>query len=110
VGGGGTQLSEIITGNKQLVKQDTFQILISKCVVSINDIRKNRGDNPIQDSPVNESAIRLFNENTTPDLDHNSGVLLWSADIASPVQIIADPIQPLYLMITGLKVELHSVA
>jgi hypothetical protein len=36
---------------------------------TINDIRKNRGDNPIQDSPVKESAIRLFNENTTPDTD-----------------------------------------
>jgi hypothetical protein len=35
---------------------------------------------------------------------------LWSADIASPVQIVADPIQPLYLMLTGLKVELQSVA
>jgi hypothetical protein len=33
-------------------------------VTEINDIRKNRGDNPIQDSPVKESAIRLFNENT----------------------------------------------
>jgi hypothetical protein len=33
----------------------------------INDIRKHRGDNPIQDSPVKKSAIRLFNENTTPD-------------------------------------------
>jgi hypothetical protein len=30
---------------------------------------KKRGDNPIQDSPVKESAIRLFNENTTPDTD-----------------------------------------
>jgi hypothetical protein len=38
-------------------------------VVAINDIRKNRGDNLIQDSPVKESAIRLFNENTTPDID-----------------------------------------
>jgi hypothetical protein len=100
----------------------------------INDIRKSRGDNPIQDSLVKESAIRLFNENTTPDtdsteseltllkfrldqnqscphkdLDHNPGVLLWSADIASPVQIVADPLQPLYLMLTGLKVELLSV-
>jgi hypothetical protein len=34
---------------------------------AINDIRKHRGDNPIQDSPVKKSAIRLFNENTTPD-------------------------------------------
>jgi hypothetical protein len=33
------------------------------------DIRKDRGDNPLQDSPVKESAIRLFNENTTPDTD-----------------------------------------
>jgi hypothetical protein len=33
----------------------------------INDIRKHRGNNPIQDSPVKKSAIRLFNENTTPD-------------------------------------------
>jgi hypothetical protein len=44
------------------------------------------------------------------DLDHNPGVLLWSADIASPVQIVADPIQPFYLIVTSLKVELHSVA
>jgi hypothetical protein len=35
----------------------------------INDIRINRGDNPIQDSLVKESVIRLFNENTTPDTD-----------------------------------------
>jgi hypothetical protein len=35
----------------------------------IGEHRKNRGDNPIQDSPVKESAIRLFNENTTPDTD-----------------------------------------
>jgi hypothetical protein len=34
----------------------------------INDIRKHRGDNLIQDSPVKKSAIRLFNENTTPDI------------------------------------------
>jgi hypothetical protein len=39
------------------------------CVKPINDIHKNRGDNPIQDSPVKESAIRLFNENTTPNTD-----------------------------------------
>jgi hypothetical protein len=38
-------------------------------ICPINDIRKNRGDNPIQDSPVKESVIRLFNENTTPDTD-----------------------------------------
>jgi hypothetical protein len=30
--------------------------------VKIVDIRKDRGDNPIQDSPVKESAIRLFSE------------------------------------------------
>jgi hypothetical protein len=36
---------------------------------TINDICKNRGDNPIQDSPVTESAICLFNENTTPNTD-----------------------------------------
>jgi hypothetical protein len=36
---------------------------------SINDIRKNRGDNPIQDSPLKESAICLFDENTTPNID-----------------------------------------
>jgi hypothetical protein len=101
----------------------------------IHDIRKNRGDNPLQDSPVKESVISLFNENTTPDtdsteteltllslgwmkispvhiqdLDHNPGVLLWSGDIASPVQIVADPLQTLFLMLTGLKIELHSVA
>jgi hypothetical protein len=35
----------------------------------INDICKNRGDNPLQDSPVKESAIRLFNGNTTPNTD-----------------------------------------
>jgi hypothetical protein len=44
------------------------------------------------------------------ELDHNPVVLLWSADIASTVQIVAGPIQPLYLMLTGLKVELLSVA
>jgi hypothetical protein len=44
------------------------------------------------------------------DLDHNPDVLLWSADITSPVQVVADPQQPLCLMLTGLKVELHSVA
>jgi hypothetical protein len=38
-------------------------------MLPINDIRKNRGDNPIQDSPVKESAICLYNENTTPDTD-----------------------------------------
>jgi hypothetical protein len=37
--------------------------------LSINYSRKNRGDNPIQDSPVKESAIHLFNENTTPGTD-----------------------------------------
>jgi hypothetical protein len=94
---------------------------------TINDIRKNRGVNPIQDSPVEESAIRLFNENMTPDtdsteteltllkfrLDQISPVLIQDLDHypdVSPVQIVADPIQPLYLMLTGLKVELHSVA
>jgi hypothetical protein len=30
---------------------------------------KNRGEDPIQDSPVKESTICLFNENTTPDPD-----------------------------------------
>jgi hypothetical protein len=30
---------------------------------------KEMGDNPMQDSPVKESAIRPFNENTTPDTD-----------------------------------------
>jgi hypothetical protein len=65
---------------------------------------ENRGDNPIQDSPVKESAIRLFNENTTPDTDSTE------TELTHPVQIVADPIQPLYLMLTGLKVELHSVA
>jgi hypothetical protein len=44
------------------------------------------------------------------DTQLRAHILLWSADIASPVQIIADPIQPLYLMLTGLKVKLHSVA
>jgi hypothetical protein len=43
---------------------DVFYFLM--CFVSlINDIRKNRGDNPIQDPQVKEGAIRLFNENTT---------------------------------------------
>jgi hypothetical protein len=47
----------------------------------IHDIRKNRGDNPIQDSPVKESAISLFNENTTPDTVRTETELINSLEV-----------------------------
>jgi hypothetical protein len=37
-------------------------------MINIVDIRKDRGDNPLQDSPVKESAIRLFSETRHPTL------------------------------------------
>jgi hypothetical protein len=39
---------------------DIFQRSVTRS--TINDIRKDGGDNPLQDSPMKESAIRLFSE------------------------------------------------
>jgi hypothetical protein len=48
-------------------------------VGGINDIRKHRGDNPIQDSPVKKSAIRLFNENSRLLAGNGSSIKLGPA-------------------------------
>jgi hypothetical protein len=40
-----------------------FAVLVmwaKELLILIVDIRKDRGNNPLQDSPVKESAIRLF--------------------------------------------------
>jgi hypothetical protein len=37
-----------------------YEIAINVQRLSIVDIHKDRGDNPLQDSPVKESSIRLF--------------------------------------------------
>jgi hypothetical protein len=61
-------------------------VVICHVVQPINDIRKIRGDNFIQDSSMAESAIRLLNENTTPDTDSTDDddvVHFYSAHIHS---------------------------
>jgi hypothetical protein len=37
-------------------------------IFQIDDIQKDRGDNPLQDSAVKESAIRIFSETRHPTL------------------------------------------